>query len=86
MNADTELLYLDLLAFAANLGDDVHMRFLKHYIALGRFRNFVCIQPLKASLELWLSLDPGQIPLEEGFSRDVRKVGHHGSGDLEVER
>lgn len=86
MNADTGLLYLDLLAFAANLGDDVHMRFLKHYIALGRFRNFVCIQPLKASLKLWLSLDPGQIPLEEGFSRDVRTVGHHGSGDLEVER
>lgn len=85
MNPDIELLYLDLLTFAGNLGEDVSMRFLKHYIALARLKNFVCIQPLKGSLKLWLSLDPDHVPLEEGFSRDVRRVGHHGSGDLEVE-
>lgn len=31
-----------------------------------------------------LPLDPGRVELEGGFSRDVRDVGHHGTGDLEL--
>lgn len=85
MSSDTENLYLELLAFAENLGDDVSIKFLKHYVALSRLRNFTSIQPLKSSLKLWLNLDPGQIPLEEGFSRDVTGIGHLGSGNLELE-
>lgn len=33
---------------------------------------------------MWLPLDPASVKLEDGFSRDVRGVGHHGTGDLEV--
>lgn len=85
MSPATEELYLELLAFTENLGDDVNVRFLKHYIALSRFKNFTCIQPLKNSLKLWLNLDPASIPLEDGFSRDVSAVGHHASGNVEIE-
>lgn len=85
MSADIESLYLELLSFAENLGDDVTIKFLKHYIALARLKNFTCIQPMKTALKLWLNLDPGQIPLEEGFSRDVSAVGHHASGNVEIE-
>lgn len=85
MNQDVEALYLDLLAFAENLGNDVSIKFLKHYVALSRLRNFTCIQPMKANLKLWLNLDPAEIPLEEGFSRDVRAIGHLGSGNVEVD-
>ena len=28
--------------------------------------------------------DPDTITLEQGFSRDVRTIGHYGTGDLEL--
>ena len=34
---------------------------------------------------IWLKLDPASIELENGFTKDVRNVGHWGTGDLEVE-
>lgn len=85
MSAEAESLYFELLSFAENLGDDVSVKFTKHYIALARLKNFTTIQPLKNSLKLWLNLDPAEIPLEEGFSRDVGAIGHVGTGNLEVE-
>lgn len=85
MNNEAENLYLELLAFAGNLGGDVSIKFLKHYIALARLRNFTCIQPMKNSLKIWLNLDPGQTPLEEGFSRDVSNLGHLGCGNVELD-
>lgn len=33
---------------------------------------------------LTLKLDPATVQLEEGFSRDVSKIGHWGTGDLEL--
>ena len=42
---------------------------------------------MKTSLNLvrlYLKIDPDSIVLEEGFTRDVRNVGHYGTGDLEV--
>ena len=31
-----------------------------------------------------LKLDPDTVVLEDGFSRDVREIGHWGTGDLEL--
>lgn len=69
-----------------DLGDDVQERFLKWYIAFKRLKNFATIQlqPRNSSLLIWLPLNPEEFPLEDGFSRDVRGVGHHGRGDLEL--
>ena len=39
---------------------------------------------MNVSLLVWLKVDPTTVALEEGFSKDVRKVGHHGTGDLEL--
>jgi predicted transport protein len=33
---------------------------------------------------LFLKLDPSEVALEPGFTRDVAKIGHFGTGDLEV--
>ncbi|MGE8281257.1 MAG: hypothetical protein ACN6O2_12565 [Stenotrophomonas sp.] len=35
-------------------------------------------------LLLILELDPDTVALEEGFSRDVRQIGHWGTGQLEL--
>ena len=85
MSPEVESLYLDLLSFAENLGDDVSIRFLKHYVAIARLKNFTCVQPSRSQLKLWLSLDPDQVTLEPGFSRDVTNIGHHSSGNLEID-
>jgi len=69
-----------------DLGDDVQERILKYYIAYKRLKNFATIhlQTQKNSLLMWLPLDPEGSTLEDGFARDVRGVGHHGTGDLEL--
>lgn len=85
MNPEIETLYLELLSHIENMGQDINIRFMKHYIALSRFRNFLCIQPTKTYLKLWLNLDPATITLEDGFSRDVSNVGHHASGRLQID-
>ncbi|GAA2935498.1 hypothetical protein ACFPN0_21885 [Kitasatospora cinereorecta] len=33
---------------------------------------------------IYLRLDPDTVELEEGFTRDMRGIGHLGTGDLEV--
>jgi predicted transport protein len=68
------------------LGDDVQVKFLKWYIACKRLKNIATIQlqTQKNSLLMWLPLNPDEVTLEDGFSRDVRGVGHHGTGDLEL--
>lgn len=42
------------------------------------------LQTQKNSLLMWLQLDPDSVTFEDGFSRIVRDVGHHGTGDLEL--
>ena len=75
-----------LKAFMLELGDDVQMKELKFYFAFKRIKNFACVEIHKkaGSVLVYLKVDPDSIKLEKGFSRDVRKIGHFGTGDLEV--
>ncbi len=77
-------LFESLEGYLNSLGDDVQRKNLKLHIAFKRLRNFatVCIQ--KNNLRVFLHLDPEQVNLVEGFTRDVRKIGHWGTGNVEV--
>lgn len=79
-------LYSDLDSALMALGDDVTMTPRKLYFAYRRIKNFACVEvhPQSGELLVFLKIDPDTIPLEEGFSRDVRKIGHFGTGDLEL--
>jgi predicted transport protein len=70
--------------YLVGLGDDVQVKELKNYIAFKRLKNFTCaeIYPQVKVVTLYLRLDPTKIELEEGFSRDVTKIGHFGTGNL----
>ncbi|RKE22029.1 DUF5655 domain-containing protein [Streptomyces sp. TLI_171] len=61
---------------------------LKHYVAYRRLRNVasVVFRPSAShrALLVYLPLDPDTVELEEGFTRDMRGIGHLGTGDLEV--
>lgn len=70
--------------YITSLGDDVQRKDLRLYIAFKRLRNFATVVFQKQRLVMNLHLDPSKIALEEGFSRDVRKIGHWGTGSLEL--
>jgi predicted transport protein len=49
-------------------------------------RNFACVcPPQQTKLLVYLKVDPKEVDLVPGFTRDVRGLGHHGTGDLEVQ-
>ncbi len=79
-------IYEDARTFILSLGDDVQEKTLKYYVAFRRLKNFVCVEahPIAGYLKLYLKLDPSEVDLVEGFTRDVREIGHLGTGDLEV--
>ncbi|WP_350333154.1 DUF5655 domain-containing protein [Coralliovum pocilloporae] len=84
LNAKASDLYELIKEYLVNLGDDVQVRPLKHYVAFRRIKNFVCVHPRAQDFLLFVKLDPSTVPLEEGFMRDVAHVGHLGTGNLEI--
>jgi predicted transport protein len=79
-------LYGSLDAFILALGDDVSMKTTQVYLAYRRIKNFACVEvhPSSGQLLVYLKVDPETVSLEAGFTRDVSKIGHFGTGDLEV--
>lgn len=65
---------------------EVEVAPLRHYIAYRRLVNVasVIFRPKHEAILVYLRLDPGTVTLEEGFTRDMRGIGHLGTGDLEV--
>ncbi|MBO0914457.1 DUF5655 domain-containing protein [Streptomyces laculatispora] len=68
------------------LGDGVNRVERKQYRAYQRLRNFACLcPPQRSKLLVYLKVDPQDVDLVPGFTRDVSGLGHHGTGDLEVQ-
>ncbi len=77
-------LFESLEGFLLSLGDDVQRKDLRLYIAFKRIKNFTTVVFQKDRLMLYLRLDPARIEPIAGFTRDVRKIGHWGTGNLEL--
>ncbi|MGP3756872.1 DUF5655 domain-containing protein [Streptomyces sp. IBSNAI001] len=68
------------------LGDGVKRVERKTYLAYQRLRNFACLcPPQRSKVLVYLKVDPKDADLVPGFTRDVSELGHHGTGDLEVQ-
>jgi predicted transport protein len=78
--------YEALKSFVLALGDDVQEKILKHYIAFRRIKNFACVEihPQLGRVTMYVKVNPDSITIEPGFTRDVRQIGHYGTGDLEI--
>jgi predicted transport protein len=65
---------------------EVEVAVLRHYVVYRRLLNLasVVFRPKHGVILLYLRLDPETVELVEGFSRDMRGIGHHGTGDVEV--
>jgi predicted transport protein len=79
-----EKIFDELDAYLRSLGDDVQRKDLKLYIAFKRLRNFATVVFQAKMLRVYLHVNPDDYTLEEGFLRDVRSIGHWGTGDLEL--
>lgn len=79
-------LYEELRSYLLALGDDVQEKVLKYYVAFRRIKNFACIEihPAKGAITMYLKVNPDDVKIKPGFTRDVRNIGHYGTGDLEV--
>ena len=86
LNQPLHDLYQTLREQLMALGDDVQEKRLKYYVAFKRMKNFACVEvhPNKGTVTAFLRVDPDAVTPDEKGCRDVRKVGHYGTGDLEI--
>jgi len=81
---DLKNLYYAICDFIESLGDDIVSNQLKLYLAYKKVQNMVCIEIYNKQIILFLKLNPETVNLEKGFTRDMRSIGHYGTGDLQI--
>jgi len=84
--ADLLDLYHLLTDYLTAVGDDVQVKTTDYYVAFRRIKNFACVEIRNQMKKLlvFAKVNPDTIALEPGFTRDVRGIGHFGTGDLEI--
>lgn len=77
-------LYDSVRSYILSLGDDIVENQLKLYVAFKKINNFICAEVYQSKILLHLRLKPETVELKNGLIRDVRNIGHFGTGDLEI--
>ena len=77
-------LFKEICAFIELIDEELDAVQLKYYKAYKKIQNVICIEAHKEKVILYLKLDPTKEKLVRGFSRDVSKIGHYGTGSLEI--
>ena len=87
-DASPELLdlYHAVADYLQAAGDDVQMKPTDLYIAFRRLKNFACLEVRNqiGKLLVFVRVNPDTVTLEPGFTKDMRGIGHYGTGDLEI--
>lgn len=84
VNNNLKELLNEVRDYIVNLDASIEEAPKKYYIAYKTTQNFVCIEPQKKKLLLFLKLSPDEIEELPRQARDVRNIGHFATGDLEV--
>ena len=53
-------------------------------MAYKKVQNVFCIEIYKQQIIVRMKLNPDTVEVENGFTRDMRNIGHYGTGNLEV--
>jgi predicted transport protein len=79
-------LYEAVASHLTAAGDDVTVKVTDYYVAFRRIKNFACVEIRNqlGKILVYAKVDPDTVDPQPGFTRDVRKVGHFGTGDLEI--
>ena len=73
----------ELYNYAAAVGPEVVVKSMRSCIAFRTTGNFCCLDVYRNHFFVVLNLDPAQAK-DCAFARDVRGVGHQGTGDLQL--
>ena len=84
VNSNLKELLNEIRDYIVNLDTSIEEAPKKYYIAYKTTQNFVCIEPQKKKLVLFLKLNPDEIGKLPRQARDVRNIGHSATGDLEL--
>jgi predicted transport protein len=84
VNPDLTELLNEIREYIVSLDSSIEETPKKYYIAYKTTQNFVCIETQKKKIVLFLKLNPDEIEKLPKQVRDVRKIGHFGTGDLEL--
>jgi len=55
----------------------------KFYVAYKASQNIVCMEAKNKNIKLFIKLKPSEITEPPTTYRDVSKIGHYGTGDVE---
>ena len=77
-------LYASVCNYIESLGDDIVSNQLKYYLAYKKVQNIACVEVYNKQIILYLRLNPDTVDIEKNFTRDVRNIGHFGTGNLEI--
>jgi predicted transport protein len=70
--------------FALSEGDTITEKANKMYIGYKHGKNFVEVRLQSKLLQIWLDIKAEELDDPYQLARDVSKIGHHGTGDVEV--
>lgn len=79
-------LYESLKAYCMAQGDDVAEKITEYYVAFRRMKNFATVELRNqlGKILVYAKVDPKTVIPVQGFTRDVTKIGHFGTGNLEI--
>lgn len=80
----TQDLMLKVQEFMTGLDQSAEEAAKKLYVAYRTTQNIVCMWAKQQEVTLFVKLDPKKVKGPPGISRDVTKVGHYGTGNLEI--
>ena len=70
--------------FALGDKEEITEKPSKTYVSYKHGKNFCEVKIQQQGLKLWLDINPDDLNDPLGISKDVREIGHHGTGDVEV--
>ena len=70
--------------FAINADGDILEKPNKTYVSYKHGKNFCEIQPQSNSLKIWLDISSSELDDPNKLTRNISKVGHHGTGQVET--
>lgn len=80
-----KMLYDSIVDYIRALGDDITENKLQLWIAFKKVKNFACIVIKQSYIKVYLNLPTSDVlEQDQHFIRDVSKVGHWGTGDVEI--
>lgn len=84
LSEDMQELFNSVRDYIIDLDGSIEEAPKKKYVAYKTSQNFACLQASKNRIIIYLKLDPSQISPIPKQGRDVKEIGHFGTGDFEL--